>query len=72
LSLSAALTNRRIVIAIAVWTLLNVLAAWGAQAILQEMKIAWEAHLGGFFTGLLTFGLFDPKAPVHPDSAPAE
>jgi membrane associated rhomboid family serine protease len=72
LSLSAALTNRRIVIAIAVWTLLNVLAAWGAQAILQEMKIAWEAHLGGFFTGLLTFGLFDPKPPVHPDSAPAE
>ena len=72
LSLSASLTDRRILIAIAVWTLLNILAAWGAQAILQERNIAWEAHLGGFFTGLLTFGLFDPKSPVHPDSAPAE
>jgi membrane associated rhomboid family serine protease len=71
LSLSASLTDRRILIAIAFWTLLNMLAAWGAQAILEERNIAWEAHLGGFFTGLLTFGLFDPKPPVHPDSAPA-
>jgi membrane associated rhomboid family serine protease len=60
LSLSQSLTDRRILIAIAAWTLLNVLAARGAQAILQERSIAWEAHLGGFFCGFLAFGLFDP------------
>jgi membrane associated rhomboid family serine protease len=44
---------------VAAWTVLNLLAAYGAQAILQDRNIAWEAHLGGFFTGFLTFGLFD-------------
>jgi membrane associated rhomboid family serine protease len=63
LSLSQSLTDRRILIAIVAWTLLNVLAARGAQSILQERSIAWEAHLGGFFTGFLAFGLFDPPPP---------
>jgi membrane associated rhomboid family serine protease len=60
--LSQALTDRRILAAIAGWTVLNVLAARGAEAIFEDMSIAWEAHLGGFFTGFLTFGLFDRKA----------
>jgi len=71
LSLLASLADRRILIAVAAWTLLNILVAWAAPYVLGE-HIAWEAHLGGFFTGLLTFGLFDPKPPVHHDSAPAE
>jgi membrane associated rhomboid family serine protease len=62
LSLSQALTDRRILIAVAGWTALNVLAARGAEAIFDDMSIAWEAHLGGFFTGFLTFGLFDRRA----------
>jgi membrane associated rhomboid family serine protease len=72
LSLRASLADRLILAAIAGWTLLNVLVALGAPYFLGERSIAWQAHLGGFFTGLLTFGLFDPKPPVHHDSAPAE
>jgi membrane associated rhomboid family serine protease len=62
LPLSQALTDRRILVAVAGWTALNVLAARGAELILDDMSIAWEAHLGGFFTGFLTFGLFDRTA----------
>jgi membrane associated rhomboid family serine protease len=78
LGLLQTLTNRRILIAIAAWTLLNVLAARGAQAIFQERNIAWEAHVGGFLTGLLLFGLFDPpRSPpnsqkLYSNSTPAE
>lgn len=72
LSLPVTLGDRRILAAIAFWTLLNFLAAWAAPALLQTQNIAWEAHLGGFFTGLLTFGLFDPTPPVHDNSASAE
>jgi membrane associated rhomboid family serine protease len=63
LSLYESLTNRRILIAIAAWTLLNVLVALAAPALFEGRNIAWEAHLGGFFTGLVTFGLFDPRPP---------
>ena len=72
LSLRASLGDRRVLIAVAGWTLLNALVAWGAPVVLNERNIAWEAHLGGFFTGLLTFGLFDRTPPVHHDTAPAE
>jgi membrane associated rhomboid family serine protease len=81
LSLPTALSNWRILAAIAFWTIVNVVAARVAPWFLQEQnppwmpqepRIAWEAHLGGFFTGLLTFGLFDSKPPVHRDSTPAE
>src|SRR5262245_58016300 len=61
LGLGATLSDRRILLAIGGWTLLNVVAAWAAVG---EYSIAWQAHLGGFFTGLLTFGLFDPQPPV--------
>jgi membrane associated rhomboid family serine protease len=63
LSLYDTLTNRRILIGIAAWTLLNVLVALAAPTLFEGRNIAWEAHLGGFFTGLLTFGLFEPPAP---------
>ncbi|MBO0765767.1 MAG: rhomboid family intramembrane serine protease [Hyphomicrobiaceae bacterium] len=62
-SLSASFTDRRILIAIATWTLINVLVALAAPTLFEGRNIAWEAHLGGFFTGLLTFGLFDPPPP---------
>jgi membrane associated rhomboid family serine protease len=71
LSLSRSLTDRRILIAIVGWTLINLLAARASQSILQERSIAWEAHLGGFFTGFLLFGLFDrPPAPREPAPPP--
>jgi len=51
--------------AVAGWTVLNVLFAWGATASFTEAAgIAWEAHLGGFAAGLLTYGFFD-QAPAQ-------
>jgi membrane associated rhomboid family serine protease len=66
-SLRATFTNRRILIAIAAWTVLNAVAAMAGPTLLEGRNIAWEAHLGGFFTGLLTFGLFDTR----PDASEA-
>jgi membrane associated rhomboid family serine protease len=63
LSVYETLTDRRILIVIGAWTALNIVAALAVPAVLEGVSIAWEAHLGGFFTGLLTFGLFDPPAP---------
>jgi len=74
-SLGATLGDRRVLIAVAGWTLLNVLAAWGASGLLQGVSIAWEAHLGGFYMGLFTFGFFDraaPAEPIHHDAADGE
>ncbi len=72
LSLRDTLRERRILAAIAGWTLLNVLFAWGAAGMLDGINIAWEAHVGGFYTGLLTFGYFDRELPVHQNVAGAE
>ncbi len=63
LSLRDTLTDRRILVAIGAWVVLNIAAALALPAILDGVSIAWEAHLGGFFTGLLAFGLFDPPRP---------
>jgi membrane associated rhomboid family serine protease len=73
--LSTTLTDRRVLIAVAGWTLLNVLLAWGAAGLTEAAGIAWEAHLGGFYAGLLLYGLFDhpPAAEddLQDDAAPA-
>jgi membrane associated rhomboid family serine protease len=63
LSLYDTLTDRRILIGIGAWTVLNIVAALAAPALLEGVNIAWEAHLGGFFTGLLAIGLFEPRPP---------
>ncbi len=63
LSLHDTFTDRRILIAIGAWTVLNLVAALAAPAIIEGVSIAWEAHLGGFFTGLLAIGLFDRATP---------
>jgi membrane associated rhomboid family serine protease len=63
LSLGASLSDRRILMAIAAWVLLNLLFALAAPALLEGRNIAWEAHLGGFFTGFVAFGLFDRDPP---------
>jgi membrane associated rhomboid family serine protease len=69
-SLAAVLVDRRIRAIILGWAILNVLLAWGASGLTQAAGIAWEAHLGGFFAGLLTFGFFD-RAVVASDATPA-
>jgi membrane associated rhomboid family serine protease len=59
--LREALRNRRVVVFLAVWFVLNLL--FGASALTENFTnatVAWEAHLGGFLAGLLLFPLFDP------------
>jgi membrane associated rhomboid family serine protease len=58
--LATALTDRRVVLASAMLVLVNVLVGLGLGSDLAPGGIAWEAHLGGYFMGLFTFGLFDP------------
>jgi membrane associated rhomboid family serine protease len=68
-SLPDTLHDRRIVMAVAAWTLLNIVLAMGPLSGLTESAgIAWEAHLGGFFSGLLSFGLFDRAPPADYDN----
>jgi membrane associated rhomboid family serine protease len=75
LGLMQTLQDRRVVLAIAGWTVLNVLLALGATGLTDAAGIAWEAHLGGFYAGLLIFGLFDqvrePAEPAGDDAAGA-
>ena len=63
--LAETLRDRRIFTAIAGWTIVNVLlAVWGGPMLTEAGGIAWEAHLGGFYAGLLLYGFFDrpPRA----------
>jgi membrane associated rhomboid family serine protease len=60
LSLAETFTNRRPLMFILVWLGLNYLfGATGMGAPEGQGLIAWEAHLGGFFAGLLTLGIID-------------
>lgn len=52
-----ALTHRSVISFIAVWALSNILLV---GVLSGASNIAWQAHLGGFLFGYLTFGLFDP------------
>jgi membrane associated rhomboid family serine protease len=66
MSLADTLRDRRIMMAVAGWVVVNALVGWGAAASLTEAAgIAWEAHLGGFAAGLLTYGFFE-RLPVRP------
>ena len=52
----------RIVTFLVLWAALNVY--FGLSAVMvrgAEGNIAWEAHIGGFLSGLLLFGFFDEK-----------
>jgi membrane associated rhomboid family serine protease len=59
MSLEETLTDRRILIASAVFILLNVFAIFGFGSAHSPGSIAWEAHVGGYLAGLLCFGFFD-------------
>ena len=62
MKLMTALTDRRVIIATAMFVALNLLAIYGFGTLGTASSIAWEAHLGGYFFGLLCFGLFDTAA----------
>lgn len=56
--LGTALTDKRVILVTAVFLVANILAVLGLGSV-SESGIAWEAHIGGYFAGLLTFGFFD-------------
>lgn len=65
--LSAMLRDPRILAFLAVWFGVNIVFGIGAVTMPgTEGTVAWEAHIGGFLAGLLSFTLFDP---VHPPTA---
>jgi membrane associated rhomboid family serine protease len=64
--LTAALTDQRVVLVTIVFLFANILAVFGLGSV-GTSGIAWEAHIGGYFAGLLTFGFFD--APQTDDSS---
>jgi membrane associated rhomboid family serine protease len=61
LSLLDALRDRRVLGFLAVWFGLNLIFGVSSAATgMEGASVAWQAHIGGFFAGLLLFALFDP------------
>ena len=61
LSLTRALRDGRVLAFLAIWFGLNIIFGIGSISIGAEgASVAWQAHIGGFFAGLLLFSLFDP------------
>jgi membrane associated rhomboid family serine protease len=60
--LRVALRDRRVIGASLAFVALNLLAIFGLGSMTDAGAIAWEAHLGGYFFGLLCFGMFDVAA----------
>jgi membrane associated rhomboid family serine protease len=53
----------RILAFLGIWVVINVIFGFTAGPIVgAEGGVAWEAHIGGFLFGLLSFGVFDRGA----------
>ncbi len=62
LSFAELLRNRNALTMCAVWLLMTLFSGatgWTGMSFMDEARIAWEAHLGGFVTGLAAFYLLD-------------
>jgi membrane associated rhomboid family serine protease len=72
LPLRAIIRDRRAMTFLVVWFVANFLfGAWISPVGLTDASIAWEAHIGGFVTGLFLFPVFDPvRTPVMPGDLP--
>lgn len=68
LPLRATLRDPRFLLFLATWIGLNALFGVGTITFGAEagQEIAWQAHVGGFFAGLILFKAFDP-APSQPE-----
>jgi membrane associated rhomboid family serine protease len=72
LSLMRALRNTRVLGFLAIWFGVNVIFGIGSIAIGADgASVAWQAHIGGFFAGLVLFSLFDPVPRSAADAADA-
>jgi membrane associated rhomboid family serine protease len=58
--LSVMFQDPRVIAFVAAWAIGNFLSGLVGDIFPGDMPIAWEAHIGGFLGGLLTFRLFDP------------
>lgn len=70
MSIARTLTDRRAVFTIVIWMGLNLALAFGLGGLAPSGGIAWEAHLGGFWAGVLAFGYFDPVRPPGRGGSP--
>jgi membrane associated rhomboid family serine protease len=63
--LAATFRDVRFLLFLVVWMGLNALFGLGAVSFGTEpgQQIAWQAHVGGFFAGLVLFAAFDPVVP---------
>ena len=72
LPLFRALRNPRVIAFLAVWFGVNIIFGMGSIAIGADgVSVAWQAHIGGFFAGLLLFSMFDPVPRRTVDAAGA-
>jgi membrane associated rhomboid family serine protease len=72
LSLTRALRNPRVLGFLGVWFGVNIIFGVGSIAIGNDgASVAWQAHIGGFFAGLVLFSLFDPVPHAATDAADA-
>jgi membrane associated rhomboid family serine protease len=57
--LRAAIFDKRFLITVGIWIAINVFSGFGANSTMvdENVNIAWEAHLAGFFAGLLLIGI---------------
>lgn len=73
LPLFRALRDTRVIGFLAVWFGVNIIFGMGSIAVGSEgATVAWQAHIGGFFAGLLLFSLFDPIPRGHIDAEPSQ
>jgi membrane associated rhomboid family serine protease len=72
LSLTRALRDPRVLGFLAVWFGVNIIFGMGSIAIGADgASVAWQAHIGGFFAGLVLFSLFDPVPRAAANAADA-
>jgi len=72
LSLMRALRDPRVLGFLGVWFGVNIIFGVGSIAIGADgASVAWQAHIGGFFAGLVLFSLFDPVPRAAPHAADA-
>jgi membrane associated rhomboid family serine protease len=72
LSLTRALRNPRVLGFLGVWFGVNLIFGIGSFAIgIEDASVAWQAHIGGFFAGLVLFSVFDPVPRAGSDAANA-
>ena len=69
MSIIEALSSPQVLVAVGAFLAINLIFGFGGAELTDSDGIAWEAHIGGFLAGLLTFGLFDRKAPAHPTAS---